>query len=36
MRDATSLEFAPEAQRRWEWSANEIRRVGHLAVELIA
>jgi len=36
MREATGLEFAPEARRRWEWSLDDIRRVGHLVVELIA
>jgi len=35
MHDATGLEFAPEARRRWEWSADEIRHVGHQVVELI-
>jgi aromatic-L-amino-acid/L-tryptophan decarboxylase len=36
MGEALGLEFAPEAWRRWEWSADEIRRVGSLVVELIA
>ncbi len=36
MRDETSLEFTPEARRRWEWSADDLRRVGHLVVDLIA
>lgn len=36
MRESTALEFAPEARHRWEWSADDLRRVGHLVVELIA
>jgi glutamate/tyrosine decarboxylase-like PLP-dependent enzyme len=36
MRDETPLEFALETQHRWEWSADDIRRVGHLVVERIA
>ena len=36
MREAPGLEFAPETRRRWEWSPDEIRSVGHLVVELIA
>ncbi|MGH8060297.1 MAG: pyridoxal phosphate-dependent decarboxylase family protein, partial [Candidatus Entotheonellia bacterium] len=36
MREDTSLEFPPETRRRWEWSSDDIRRVGHLVVELIA
>jgi aromatic-L-amino-acid/L-tryptophan decarboxylase len=36
MREGTPLEFAPTTRHRWEWSADEIRRVGHLVVELIA
>ncbi len=33
---ADPLEFPPESRARWEWSAEEIRRVGHRVVDLIA
>jgi len=36
MREGIALEFAPETQRRWEWSPEDIRRFGHLVVDLIA
>ena len=36
MREGTALEFAPETRRRWEWSPEDIRRFGHLVVDLIA
>jgi glutamate/tyrosine decarboxylase-like PLP-dependent enzyme len=36
MRKTTDLEFAPETQPRWEWSPDDIRRVGRQVVELIA
>ena len=36
MRGKTVLEFTPETRRRWEWSPDDIRRVGHLVVDLIA
>lgn len=35
MHEDPGLEFAPETRRRWEWSPDDIRRVGHLVVELI-
>lgn len=31
-----SLAFAADTQRTWEWSADDIRRIGHQVVELIA
>jgi aromatic-L-amino-acid/L-tryptophan decarboxylase len=36
MRKTTGLEFTPATRRVWEWSAQDIRRVGHLVVECIA
>jgi aromatic-L-amino-acid/L-tryptophan decarboxylase len=36
MSEGTALEFAPQTRQRWEWSADDIRRFGHLVVELIA
>src|SRR5208337_5092360 len=33
---ADPLEFSPASHARWEWSAEEIRRVGHRVVDLIA
>jgi len=33
---ADRLEFSPGTRARWEWSAEEIRRVGHRVVDLIA
>ncbi len=36
MREGTALEFAPETRQRWEWSPEDIRRFGHLVVDLIA
>jgi aromatic-L-amino-acid/L-tryptophan decarboxylase len=36
MREERALEFTPEVQRRWAWSADDIRRVGHRVVELVA
>jgi aromatic-L-amino-acid decarboxylase len=36
MHEDTVPDFAPETRRRWEWSRDDIRRVGHLVVELIA
>jgi len=36
MPEDPELEFAPETRRRWEWSPDDIRRVGHLVVELIS
>jgi|RhiMetdeSRZDD1v2_1073273.scaffolds.fasta_scaffold25754_6 aromatic-L-amino-acid/L-tryptophan decarboxylase len=36
MPESAVLEFAPEMRQRWAWSADDIRRVGHLVVDLIA
>ncbi|HEX8693816.1 MAG TPA: pyridoxal-dependent decarboxylase [Longimicrobium sp.] len=33
---AAALDFSPEERARWEWPADEVRRVGHQVVELIA
>ena len=33
---ADPLEFPPESRARWEWSSEEIRRVGYRVVDLIA
>ncbi len=35
-RDVDDLDFDRSAAKRWEWPADEIRRVGHEVVELIA
>jgi aromatic-L-amino-acid decarboxylase len=35
MREYKTLEFALETQHRWEWSPDDLRRVGHLVVDLI-
>jgi aromatic-L-amino-acid/L-tryptophan decarboxylase len=34
--DPLALDFGPETRSRWEWSPEEIRRVGHRVVDLIA
>ncbi len=34
--DPLALDFRPETRSRWEWSDEEIRRVGHRVVDLIA
>ncbi|HEY8286789.1 MAG TPA: aminotransferase class V-fold PLP-dependent enzyme [Chloroflexota bacterium] len=33
---SSPLDFPPEARRRWEWPAEDIRRVGYQVVDLIA
>lgn len=34
--DSLTIDFAPEQRSRWEWPAEEIRRVGYHVVDLIA